>query len=209
MARPKSSRSLDSRVLGRIRRSDRGALFSPRDFLDLGSRAAVDKALSRLAQTGGIRRIGRGLYDLPREHPLLGRLSPDPEAVARKLAERRGERLQPTGPMAANMLGLSEQVPARLAYYTDGRARKTRVGNLTIEFRKRSPRQMTLSNKPTALVVSALRSLGKANLTPHQLTRLHRILPARDRRQLLEDLPMTPTWMHPFIRYLATGGSNT
>ena len=86
MARPKSAQSLDARLFRRIRHSAEGALFSPRDFLDLGGRAAVDKALSRLAQAGCIRRIGRGLYDVPREHPLLGRLGPDPEAVARKLA---------------------------------------------------------------------------------------------------------------------------
>lgn len=205
MARPKSSQSLDARLLRRIRGCAAGALFSPRDFLDLGGRAAVDKALSRLAQAGSIRRIGRGLYDVPREHPLLGRLSPDPEAVAKKLAGREGERLQPTGATAANMLGLSEQVPARIVYYTDGRARKTRVGNLTIEFRKRPPRQMALAGRPAALVMSALRSLGKAHMTTERLARLHRDMPAKERRQLLEDLPMTPAWMHPFIRYIATG----
>jgi len=205
MARPKSSQSLDSRVFRRIRRGAGGALFSPRDFLDLGGRAAVDKALSRLAQAGSIRRIGRGLYDLPREHPLLGRLSPDPEAVAQKLADREGERLQPMGAAAANMLGLSEQVPARIIYYTDGRARKTRLGNLTIEFHKRAPRQMALAGRPTALVASALRWLGKTNVTVERLTRLHRDMPARDRRLLQEDLGKTPSWMHPFIRYIATG----
>lgn len=205
MARPKSLQSLDAKLLRRIRGSAAGALFSPRDFLDLGGRAAVDKALSRLAQVGSIRRIGRGLYDVPREHPLLGRLAPDPEAVAQKLAGREGERLQPTGAAAANMLGLSEQVPARIVYCTDGRARKTRVGNLTIEFRKRPPRQMALAGRPAALVMSALRSLGKAHMTTERLARLNRDMPAKERRQLLEDLPMTPAWMHPFIRYIATG----
>ena len=205
MARPKSARSLDARLSRRIRSSAAGALFSPRDFLDLGGRAAVDKVLSRLTQAGSIRRIGRGLYDVPREHPLLGRLAPDSEAVAKKLARREGERLQPTGATAANMLGLSEQVPARIAYYTDGRARKTRVGNVTIEFRKRPPRQMALAGRPAALVTSALRSLGKAHMTTERLARLHRDMPAKDRRQLLEDLPMTAGWMHPFIRYIATG----
>src|SRR2546427_9087415 len=116
MARPKSSQSVDAKLLRRIRGGRPDSLFSPRDFVDLGQRAAVDKALSRLAQAGRVRRIGRGLYDVPRDHPLIGRLSPDPEAVARKLAQREGERLQPTGAAAANLLGLSEQVPARIVY---------------------------------------------------------------------------------------------
>ena len=205
MARPKSSQSLAARLLRRIRGRAAGALFSPRDFLDLGGRAAVDQVLSRLVQEGSVRRIGRGMYDLPRAHPLLGTLAPDPEAVARKLAGSAGERLQPTGATAANMLGLTEQVPARIVYYTDGRARKTRVGNLTIEFRRRPPRQMALAGRPAALVMSALRSLGREHVTTERLARLHREMPAKDRRQLLADLPMTPAWMHPFIRYLATG----
>ena len=63
-----------------------GAVFGPRMFGDLGSRAAVDQALGRLTKAGKIRRITRGLYDVPKTHPLLGVLSPDPEAIARSIA---------------------------------------------------------------------------------------------------------------------------
>jgi len=205
MGRTKSSQSIDAKLIRRIRASGAGSVFTPGQFLNLGGRAAVDQALSRLCRAGTIRRIKRGLYDLPRQHPLLGTLSPDPAAVAAAVAARRGGTLQPTGATAANLLGLSEQVPAKMVYLTDARLPKIQLGKLTLEFRRRSPRQMALANRASALVISALRSLGKGRVPVERLARLHRDMPAKDRRQLLEDLPLAPTWMHPHLRYLATG----
>ena len=80
-------------------------MFVPADFLDLGSREAVDIALHRLARKGTIRRLARGVYDFPKEHPVLGPLSPSAEAVAKALAGRDRTRLQPAGAYAANVLG--------------------------------------------------------------------------------------------------------
>jgi predicted transcriptional regulator of viral defense system len=95
-------------------------VLTPRDFLGLGSRAAVDQALSRLCRDGQLRRVGRGLYALPRRHPLFGELSVGSDAIAHALADRDALRLQPAGAYAANQLGLTEQVPMRLLFLTDG-----------------------------------------------------------------------------------------
>lgn len=203
MARPRSKESLDAKVFARMRKGANGKLFSPRDFLDLGERAAVDQTLSRLSRTEKIRRVGRGLYDIPIQHSLLGELSPGPETIARKLAERDGERIQPTGAAAANLLGLSEQVPARFVYHTDGRPRRIHVGKNIIELRKRTPRQMALTGRLSGLLVSALRWLGKGRVSDAQLEKLRRNLSEKDRKSLLKDLPMAPTWMHPHLRFLA------
>ena len=99
-------------LLGRVNSRASGALFSPRMFDDLGNRAAVDQVLSRLTKAGKIRRIARGIYDIPKTHPTLGALSPDPDAIAKSIAVQAGYRLQPTPAHAANALGLSTQVPA-------------------------------------------------------------------------------------------------
>jgi hypothetical protein len=107
-------------LLDRMKSGAPGAVFSPRMFDDLARRAAVDQALSRLTKAGKIRRIARGLYDIPKTHPLLGVLSPDPEAIARSIATQAGYRLQPTPAHAANALGLSTQVPAKIVYLIDG-----------------------------------------------------------------------------------------
>ena len=199
--------TLTRKIARRLDREEPGTVFTRSDFLDLGATDAVGMALGRLVKAGKLRRIGRGLYDVPRSHPLLGELSPNAEAAAEAIALRDGGRIQPTGAAAANLLGLSEQVPARIAYQTDARSRKVQIGRQTIEFRRRSPRQMALAGRISALVVSALRSFGKGRVPEPRLARLHRDIPEKERRQLLKDLPLTPAWMHPHIRYIATGKS--
>ena len=98
---------MTQRVLDRLKTGSPGAVFAPKAFEDLGSRAALDQALSRLTRAGKIRRIRRGVFDIPKNHPTLGRLSPDPDAVARAIAAQAGYRLQPTPAHSANLLGLS------------------------------------------------------------------------------------------------------
>ena len=183
-----------------------GAVFTPVQFLDFGTRAGVDQALSRLVKAGTIRRCGRGLYDIPRSHPWFGTLSPDPESAVRAMAARQGIELRPTGAEAANLLGLSEQVPAKMIYLTSGGARRIlKIKNLSIELRPGGRRQMAMTARPTGLVVAALRSLGRGHITEARLARLHHDLPEKDRRTLLKDLPLAPAWMHGWLRYLATG----
>ena len=108
MSRPKSPNSIDARILAAVRAKGRGAVFSPADFLELGSRTAVDVTLHRLMKLGKIRRLARGVYDLPRKHPTIGQLLPSPQHVAKALAGRDRTRLQPAGAFAANALGLTE-----------------------------------------------------------------------------------------------------
>src|SRR6516164_5213938 len=100
----KSPQSIDSRILASIHSRGRGSVFVPADFLALGSREAIDIALHRLARKGTIRRLARGVYDFPKEHPVLGLLAPSADTVARALAGRDRTRLQPAGAYAANIL---------------------------------------------------------------------------------------------------------
>src|ERR1700756_5141015 len=141
-SRGKTTQSIDSRIVTRINRRGRGSVLVPGDFLDLGSREAVDLALHRLARKGMIRRLARGVYDFPKEHPVLGLLSPSAEAAARALAGRDRTRLQPAGAYAANILGLSEQVPAKAVFLTDGPSRTVKIGPMTIQLRWAAPRKM-------------------------------------------------------------------
>src|SRR5258708_15435511 len=119
-----------------------GSALTPKAFADLGNRAAVDQALSRLTKAGKIRRISRGVYDIPTNHPTLGPLSPDPDAVARAIADQSGYRLQPTPARAANVLGLSSQVPAQVIYLIDGGSREIKGENQISHFKHASPRTL-------------------------------------------------------------------
>jgi len=179
----------------------------PRDFLDLARRPLVDLALHRLVKKKAIRRLARGVYDLPKQHPVLGPLSPSAETVAQALAGRDRTRLQPAGAYAANALGLSEQVPAKVVFLTDGPSRTVKMGTMTIQLRRTTPRNMAAAGRLSGLLIQAFRELGKDHLTPARVEHLKGTLPAERRRELLKDIKLAPAWMHPFFRELAEEGT--
>lgn len=196
-------RSVDSKILEAVRRRGRGAVFVPGDFLHLGSREAVDTCLHRLTKDGVIRRLARGLYDYPKVHPVLGSLQPSAEKIAKALAGRDRARLQPTGAHAANLLGLSEQVPAKTVFLTDGANRSVRVGKTTIQLRQTTPRNMAAAGRLSGLLIQALREIGQEHITSERLRHLKKTIPASQRKTLLADIPLAPAWMHPIFRDLA------
>ena len=202
-----TTQSIDSRILATIRSHGRGSVFVPADFLDLGSREAVDIVLHRLARKGTVRRLARGVYDFPKEHPVLGPLSPSAEAVAKALAGRDRTRLQPAGAYAANVLGLSEQVPAKAVFLTDGPSRTVKIGATTIQLRRTTAKNMETAGRLSGLLIQALRELGKEHVTPERREHLKRTLPADKRRELIKDLRLAPAWMHPIFRELAEEGA--
>ena len=199
----KVANPIDRTMLARIKARGNGWVFSPPDFLDLGSRDAVDKALSRMAATGTIRRVARGLYDVPRRHPIVGVTAPSVDKVAKALAGKAATRLQPTGAYAANLLGLSDQVPAKVVFLTDGRSKRVRLGKLDIVLKQTSPRNMATSGRISGLVIQALRYLGEAHVNDDTVKRLDRKLSADDRKQLSKDLAYAPAWIGDIMRRLA------
>jgi hypothetical protein len=203
MVAKKSPQSIDSRILATIHGRGRGSVFVPTDFLDLGSREAIDIALHRLVRKGRIRRLARGVYDFPKQHPVLGPLSPSADAVARALAGRDRTRLQPAGAYAANALGLSEQVSAKAVFLTDGPSRTVKIGSTTIQLRRTTAKNMAAAGRLSGLLIQALRELGKEHVTPERRAHLKRTLPAEQRRELIKDLKLAPAWMHPIFRELA------
>jgi hypothetical protein len=203
----KETRSIDSQVLAAIRRRGRGSVVVPADFLEIGSRQAIDITLHRLTRKGTIRRLARGVYDFPKHHPVLGPLSPSADEVAKALAGRDRTRLQPAGAYAANALGLSEQVPAKAVFLTDGPSRTVKVGRITIQLRRTTARNMAAAGRLSGLLIQALREVGEKHVTPERRACLKRTIPAGQRRRLLQDLPLAPAWMHPIFRELAQGAA--
>ena len=202
-----TTESIDSQILTAIRSRGLGYVFVPADFLEIGSREAVDITLHRLAKKGTIRRLARGVYDLPNDHPVLGRLSPAAEAIAKAMAGRDHTRIQPAGAYAANALGLSEQVPAKAVFLTDGPSRTVKIGRTTIQLRRTTAKNMAAAGRLSGLLIQALRELGEKHITPERREHLKRTIPADKRRELIEDLPLAPAWMHPIFRELAQEGA--
>jgi hypothetical protein len=197
------TQSIDNQVISRIYGNGRGWAFTPKAFSDLGSRPAVGMALSRMIKKGVIQRIGYGLYLYPEKHPTLGNLSPSREAISKAIASGDKVRLVPTGAYAANRLGLTEQAPANIAFLTDGLSRTVKVGNRTIELKQTTPRNLGPKRESTALVIQALRYLGKNAIGPDQIASLKNRLTAEDRTALLKDLSYAPEWMRPTLQQIA------
>lgn len=189
-----------SKVLARMRQ-DKNRVYTSKDFLDLGARAAIDQALKRLTNNQVIQKIGRGLYSIPRTNPRLGiDLAPNGDDIAQALGRKTGSRVVPSGAVAANSLGLSTQVPAKPVYLTDGRTRSVRVGNTTFLLKHTPPKDLPLGRPMSALVFQALRHLGHDAVGPKTISQLRRRLSRKDRAQLLKDARYVTDWVAATIR---------
>lgn len=186
-----------------MRAKRNASTFSAKDFLRFGNTAAVWQALTRLAKAGRIRRIRQGLYDLPRPHPLLGQTAPDPMEVVRGLMEGSNAQWQVSGAYAANLLGLSEQVPAKIVILTNGVPRNVPLGKLTLVFRRAAPRNLLGAGKPAGLVIAALRHLRLRGIDATVIERLRQRLKPETKRDLIELTPQLPAWLRPIIHQIA------
>ena len=178
---------LTSQILEQARRFPEGTPLAAKALLHLGSRAAVDQALSRLTRRGQLLRAGRGLYVVPIESR-FGTRAPSVEKVVEAVAAQRGETIAPSGAAAANALGLTTQVPVRTVYLTSGPSRTLRLGRQTVELKHAPPWQLVLPNRPAGQAVRALAWLGpskarvslqqvKKRLSPTELTALAAVGP--------------------------------
>lgn len=198
--------SVESQLLQHIHTMKPGTVFAPRDLASLGSRTAVASALSRLLKAGELKQPARGLYQIPVTHPLLGDLQATPDEIAQALAGKDNLRLQPAGAFAANLLGLSDQVPQRIVYLTDGTPRQIWIGKQQIVLRRTTPRFMATAGRFSGLFIQALRHLGQRHVDDSVVDRLQQRIGPVERAQLLEDVSLAPAWIGVWMRRLAAGG---
>lgn len=195
------------RIMQRVSVHDGGRwVCTPKDFLDLGSRDAVDQALSRLAKAGRLRRVGHGLYAAPRiSRVLIGPAPVDLDVAVAALARRDGVRIIPDGLAAANRLGLTNAVPAKASYVTDGYSRTLKIDGRTVQFRHASPSVMRWAGRPAAPVVQALRWLGPRVAADSKIvSTLGRHLPDNVKLDLLHNLLDLSGWVLPLARGIAS-----
>jgi hypothetical protein len=176
-----------------------GLPISAKELLQLGSRAAVDQALSRLARRGQLLRSGRGLYVRPISSR-FGTRAPAPEKVITEIAKQRGETIASPGAAAANALGLTTQVPMRIAYLTSGRSRRLRLGAQTIELKHAPNWQLMNSDRQSGEVLRALAWKGQAEARA-TLTQIKNRLTTETRRELIESRGALPEWLAKAISH--------
>ena len=196
--------TMRDQIVARIERLGEGKAFSAKDFLDIASRGTIDMALSGLTRDGTIRRIQRGLYDMPKVNPALGgKLSPDIDEAARAIARRQRWKIVPEGAWAANLLGLSTQVPSKIIYLTDGPNNEVPIGRRTIQFKHARPKALAGLEGKMALVVQALRYLGKDGVGPREIETLRAGLSSAEKRKLVKDTRFGVDWIYEVANRIA------
>jgi hypothetical protein len=196
--------TMRDQIVARIERLGEGKAFSAKDFLDIASRGTIDMALTSLTRRGTIRRVRRGLYDMPKvNYALGGELIPDIDEAARAIARRQRWKIVPEGAWAANLLGLSTQVPAKIIYLTDGPNNEVPIGRRSIHFKHARPKVMAGLEGKFALVVQALRHLGKEGVGPREIETLRAALSPAEKRKLVKDTRFGVDWIYEVAKRIA------
>ena len=194
------SKTIEKQILGKIYDRGRGWAFSKTDFASFGSRESIDTVLHRLEKKGTVRRVIRGLYDYPRISKLVGTMGPSIDQVAHALARKFGWRIQPSGQVAQNLIGLSTQVPATYRYQSDGKSRSYQIGRTTLEFESTVLKDAGFKYEESGIIVQALKSLGKNHITPDTVRRIRLWLDPRLRIKVLMDTQTATGWVYKAIR---------
>ena len=204
-------KTVTDNIMRRVKDLGEGAVFTPKDFLDVAERGMVDVTLKKLLDRGRVRRLARGLYDLPKQSALLQtQLSPDVDAVAQAIARRFRWRIVPSGAHAANLLGLSTQVPAKAVSLADGidRTKTFTIGSRTLVFKASRPRDFGGNANPiSAVVIQALRHLGKEGINQETIAKLRARLPEKARQQFLRDARYASDWIYTVAKTIARSKS--
>ena len=188
--------NLRKSIESRIRERGAGWVFSRKDLRDIAPSGSIGVILCRLEKDGMIRRVGRGLYDYPERNDLLGEeLPPILDQAAQAIARKHRWVIAPDGAMAANMLNLSLQVPAKIVYLSNGPSRQFNVGNQTIIFRHASPKDLDMEHYSSRIIAQALRFLGKEKMDGKVIKHLRNKLTDQEKTDLFRDIRFGTDWI--------------
>lgn len=191
----KETLNIEKEVLAKARRARKGTLLFPEYFKGLGSAATIRKALQRLSDKGLLVWVAQGIYVIPEESKLIGKVRPGLQEIAKAIAKRDKARIVPTGIAALNQLGLSTQVPMNMVYLTDGTARKILVGKGKITFKKTTPKNLAAKGEISSLVIQALRAIEKDKVTNEETEKILSLLRKENENYLLHDIKLAPAWI--------------
>lgn len=191
--------SIEIVVKNRIIDHGRGWCFTSMHFSDLGSDASIRKALSQLQKQNIIRRLAQGIYDYPKIHDLLGIIPPDLNEVAKAIAEKNGVQIQPAGAHAANLVGLSAQVPGQIIFLTEGPSRKVKIGNQEIAFKKTTKKIMSSAGTREGLLIQALKNLGKDHIDQIARAQVAKFLKDSNEKEIRENMKFAPAWIRALV----------
>ncbi len=192
--------TVSNKIENIITKSEKGKLIFITDFSQYGNYDTVRKSLQRLVNKKTIIRISKGIYFYPKIDDIFGILYPTAEEIGKAIAKRDKARIIPTGAYAQHLLGLSTQIPMNVVYLTDGSARKIKIGNQTIVFKKTSPKNLSFESKLSSLIIQALKSKKENNITKTEKLKLIEIIKkSNDEKKIKKDIQNAPVWIRKIV----------
>lgn len=164
--------------------------------------SVVTSALSRLVQKKVIRRLTHGLYDLPEVHPKLREIMPTTQKIIDAIKTSDAIEVQPTGAYAANLLGLSTQIPMKMELYTNGPKKTIRIGKQEIILKPTTPKNMIGAGTKAGLILHALKQIGKDNVTDEMIMRIRSKMEEQDIKHIKKQIQFAPVWIAKIMREL-------
>ena len=190
----------------RIIEAGEGSVFVAADFADVAENIKIVISLCRLEEEGIIRRLIRGVYEKPEYNDFLGEhVSPSPDKVAHALARNFGWTIVPCGDTALNLLGLSTQVPAVWLYVSDGTYKEYTYENITIKFKRTTNKEISKLSSKTALVIQAIKALGKENVTDEVVEKIRAVTTDDEKLTMFAEAKYTTAWIYDVIKTICGG----
>ena len=200
----KEPQNIEQKVFNKMKRAKPGTLFFIEQFSELAEQAAIRKALQRLKENEKIVRVAQGIYVIPKESELVGKIIPGAEEVIAAIAKKDQFRIVPTGIQAQHLLGLSTQVPMKLVYLTDGAPRTIHIGKQTINLKKTIPKNLIAKGEISSLVIQALKTIGKDKLEEKIETIILEQLKNEKPENILHDSKLAPAWIATILKKAIT-----
>lgn len=201
---PKVTDTVKELILKRIKGNPEHAIFFLSDFVEITSLETIRKILSEACENGLLSHIAHGIYAKPMKSR-FGEVPVPIETVAREIADRDHAQIMPTGSYAANIVGLSTQVPMVVAYLTTGSSRSVKVGNRAIRYTHAAPRNFAYRGTTIPLLVQAMKELKKENIGNGQIAAIaHFMSESSDKDSHAADLLLAPAWVRKILTPLTT-----
>ena len=183
----------------KINRFKPGQVFLPSDFKELGTSTSIRKTLSRLVESGQVERMGQGIYVIPKNNKVFGKILPSVEQLAEALAKKEHVKIKPSGQYALNKVGLSSQVPMRLVYLTTGNSKRIQIGKNAIIFKSTTAKKLSMRGDITSLLFLGLEGLDLQKLSPTQMDRIMELLKQESPENLKYNLRLVPSRLSDFV----------
>ena len=186
--------------------ADYGTVFVTVDFVSITDKKNVNMSLLRLEDEGLILRIIRGVYYKAEYNDFLQEyVVPNPDKVAHAIARNFGWTITPCGDSALNILGLSTQVPAIWSYVSDGTYKEYSYDNTTIKFKRTTNKEISKLSYRTALIIQALKALGKDNIGNKVINKLKNNLTDKEKATALLEAKAATSWIYEYIKQICKG----